>query len=489
MLFNSLQFLIFFPIVVFLYYLIPFSKRWIVLLISSYYFYMCWKPEYIILIVVSTLIDYYAALHMGKHKEKSKRKKFLLLSLFSNLGLLFAFKYFNFFNNSFGELFDSFNLMYNVPSFNLLLPVGISFYTFQTLSYSIDVYRGKKEPEKHLGIFAVYVSFFPQLVAGPIERSTTLLPQFRKKISPNYNNITNGLKLMLWGFFKKIVIADRLAVAVNNVYNNVHEHTPLAFVIATFFFAIQIYCDFSGYSDIAIGSAQVMGYNLMDNFKRPYFSKNIAEFWSRWHISLSTWFKDYLYIPLGGNRASKLRVYFNLYITFLISGIWHGANWTFIIWGSLHGFYLIFGKMTYKFRKNLSNKLFKNKFYALRKYSNIAITFIFVCFAWIFFRANNLSDSFFIIKNIILNISSFFNINVYRNTFFSLGLEAYELGIVIISILLLEAFHLLQRHQSIRYMLKNRPILIRWILYFSLILIVLLWGYSSEQTEFIYFQF
>lgn len=489
MLFNSLQFLIFFPIVVFIYYLVPFSKRWIVLLISSYYFYMCWKPEYIILIVVSTLIDYFAALQMGKHREKSKRKIFLLLSLFSNLGLLFAFKYFNFFNNSFNELFDCFNLMYNVPTFNLLLPVGISFYTFQTLSYSIDVYRGKKEPEKHLGIFAVYVSFFPQLVAGPIERSTTLLPQFRKKITPNYNNITDGLKLMLWGFFKKIVIADRLAVVVNNIYNNVHEHNTISYVVATFFFAYQIYCDFSGYSDIAIGASQVMGYNLMDNFKRPYYSKNIAEFWRRWHISLSTWFKDYLYIPLGGNKVSTYRMYFNLYITFLISGLWHGANWTFIVWGSLHGFYLVFGKSTYQLRNNLSRKILNNKFHYSRKYFNISVTFALVCLAWIFFRANNLSDGYFIITNILLSPSTFFDISNYKIAFATLGLETYELVIAFSSLVLLEAFHLLQRHSSIRHMLKSRHIFVRWSIYFIMIIIVLLWGYSSEQAEFIYFQF
>jgi alginate O-acetyltransferase complex protein AlgI len=450
---------------------------------------MCWRPEYIILIIVSTLIDYYAAIQMGKYSEKAKKKKFLLLSLFSNLGLLFAFKYFNFFNNSFNELFDSFNIMYNVPTFNLLLPVGISFYTFQTLSYSIDVYKGKKEPEKHLGIFAVYVSFFPQLVAGPIERSTTLLPQFRKKISPNYNNITDGLKLMMWGFFKKIVIADRLAVVVNNVYNNVHDHNSLSYTIATLFFAFQIYCDFSGYSDIAIGASQVMGYNLMDNFKRPYYSKNIAEFWRRWHISLSTWFKDYLYIPLGGNRVSKARIYFNLYLTFLISGIWHGANWTFVMWGSLHGFYLIFGKITYNFRTYLSQKIFNHKFNNFRQYFNIITTFILVCFAWIFFRANNLSDGFYIIKNILLNSTSLLDISSYKETFATLGLETYELVIAFVSIILLETFHLLQRHQSIRHMLRDKPLAIRWSIYFALILLVLLWGYSSEQAEFIYFQF
>ncbi len=341
MLFNSLQFLIFFPIVVSIFFLLPQKRRWILLLIASYYFYMCWKVEYIVLIIASTLIDYFVAKKMADLKEKVKRKKWLLISLLSNLGILFGFKYFNFVNANVQALFDNFNIFYGVPAFDVLLPVGISFYTFQTLSYTIDVYNGKTPVQNHLGIFAVYVSFFPQLVAGPIERSRHLLPQFYVEHKFSYDRIKYGLQQMLWGFFKKVVIADRLAIVVDGVYNNLDDYSGISLLIATIFFAFQIYCDFSGYSDIAIGSARVMGFELIDNFKRPYFSKSISEFWRRWHISLSTWFRDYLYIPLGGNRVVKWRWYYNLFITFLVSGFWHGANWTFLVWGGLHGAYLI----------------------------------------------------------------------------------------------------------------------------------------------------
>jgi D-alanyl-lipoteichoic acid acyltransferase DltB (MBOAT superfamily) len=294
---------------------------------------------------------------MSKIKSKAKRKKWLYLSLVSNLGILFGFKYFNFFSENIQLIFNQYNILYEVPFFNALLPVGISFYTFQTLSYTIDVYNNKTQAQKHLGVFAVYVSFFPQLVAGPIERSNHLLPQFFEKHEFSYSRVKSGLQKMLWGFYKKIVIADNLAILVDGVYNNIDNYSGIALIVATIFFTFQIYCDFSGYSDIAIGSARVMGFELRENFKRPYFSKSIQEFWQRWHITLSSWFKDYLYIPLGGNRVIKWKWYYNILITFLLSGLWHGANWTFIIWGGLHGSYLILA-ITFKtqkkqyFRKN-----------------------------------------------------------------------------------------------------------------------------------------
>ena len=312
MLFNSTQFIIFFPIVVSIYFLLPHRMRWFMLLTASYYFYMCWKAEYLLLILISTFIDYFAAIQMSKQSVQSKRKIYLILSLVVNLGLLFGFKYFNFFNDSLRTIFNQFNIFYDVPAFKVLLPVGISFYTFQTLSYTIDVYRGKRDPEKHLGIFALYVAFFPQLVAGPIERSTRLIPQLRKKYNFDYDRVTDGLKLMLWGFFKKVVIADRIAVIVNQVYNNPHDAAGFPFLIGTYLFAFQIYCDFSGYSDIAIGAAKIFGINLMENFRRPYFAKSIREFWQRWHISLSTWFRDYLYLSLGGSHITKWRWYYNI---------------------------------------------------------------------------------------------------------------------------------------------------------------------------------
>ena len=302
MLFNSIEFVIFFPIVVGLYFAIPYRYRWGLLLIASYYFYMCWKAEYIILIVVSTVSAYCAAILIEKQKEPSKKKIYLIFSVSINLGLLFLFKYFNFFNDSLSALFNRFNLLYDVPAFKVLLPVGISFYTFQIIGYSIDVYRGENKPEKHLGIFALYVAFFPQLVAGPIERCARLLPQFYKKYEFDYQRVTDGLKLMAWGMFKKVVIADRLAPLVSQVYDHPLDYQGITFIVATVFFSFQVYCDFSGYSDIAIGAGQVMGIKLMKNFDRPYAARSVSEFWRRWHISLSSWIRDYLFLPIALNK-------------------------------------------------------------------------------------------------------------------------------------------------------------------------------------------
>ena len=450
MLFNSLEFIIYFPIVVAFYFAITPRYRWILLLLASYYFYMCWNYKYIILIITSTIIDYIAGIHINKEKVKWRRKTYLLLSLLTNLGLLFSFKYFNFFGDSLNFIFDKINLMQHLPELNVLLPVGISFYTFQTLSYTIDVYRGAKEPERHFGKFALYVAFFPQLVAGPIERSTRLLPQMHQHFKFDYERVKNGILLMLWGFFKKVVIADRLAEYVNMVYNNTSDYGGTHYIIATIFFAFQIYCDFSGYSDIAIGSASIMGYNLMRNFKRPYLANNIREFWQRWHISLSTWFRDYLYIPLGGNRVVKWRWYYNLFITFLISGLWHGANWTFIVWGALHGFYLVFAIWTSGIRGKINTAVFgKNK--SLYNFSHIIITICLAWFAWIFFRANTIGDAFLIIKKIISQPKP---IELFNNI----------LGLVVLFIIL-HSFKILEEKvklfNKIRYFVKP----VRWILY------------------------
>ena len=490
MLFNSIEFVFFFPIVVILYFITPHKYRWIFLLAASYYFYMCWKAEYIILIILSTIIDYFAGIMMEKAETISKKRNYLILSLVSNLGLLFSFKYFNFFNTSLQPIFDNFNIFYNSPSFNLLLPVGISFYTFQTLSYSIDVFRGERKAEHHLGYFALYVSFFPQLVAGPIERSTTLLPQFRKKHEFDSQRVSNGLKLMLWGFFKKVVIADRLAILVNHIYNDVYSYEGFPLLLATYFFAFQIYCDFSGYSDIAIGAAQVLGYDLMDNFKRPYFSKSISEFWKRWHISLSTWFRDYLYIPLGGNKVAKWRWYLNLFLTFLISGLWHGANWTFVIWGAIHGFYLIFAIWT----KNITDKIYQlfalTKNSKRKKYIDVLITFHLVLFAWIFFRANSFSDASYILTHLFpLNIGEFIStITSTGGTQALLGLTKRGLVLAFLSLGFMELIHLFQRHRKMRQFLSDKPLIVRWSIYYALIIAIISFGEFSLQ-EFIYFQF
>ncbi len=480
MLFNSLEFIIFFPIVVAAYFAMPSRFRWILLLVASYYFYMCWNYKYIILIVFSTLVDYFAALQMGKTQIRWRRRLLLVMSLFSNLGLLFFFKYYNFFSENVNAVSEQFNLFSQMPAYQFLLPVGISFYTFQTLSYTIDVYWGKKEPEKHLGIFALYVSFFPQLVAGPIERSTRLLPQFYKVYTFNYERIRNGIVLMVWGFFKKVVIADRLAEYVNQVYNHPHDYGGLQDVIATFFFGSQIYCDFSGYSDIAIGSAMILGYDLMTNFRRPYLSRSIREFWQRWHISLSTWFRDYLYIPLGGNRVVKWRWYYNLFITFLVSGLWHGANWTFVIWGALHGAYLVLAIITQPSRDRLARKSGLYRIPHLNNFINLAWTFVLVYFAWIFFRANSLSDALLIIGN-ILDFQTWggaIQLFHFRADFY---LSFILIGILILIEILWEKYQLIER-------LQTQTRLLKWTLMIVIIMSIFILG-KWDQNDFLYFQF
>ncbi|MFH0923455.1 MAG: MBOAT family O-acyltransferase [Candidatus Falkowbacteria bacterium] len=482
MLFNSLHFLIFFPIIVFLYFAIPHKYRWILLLAASYYFYMSWNAKYAILLIISTIVDYSAALLMGKTEENATRRKYLFASLAANLGLLFVFKYLNFFSSSLNNILLSFNSPLDIPHLNILLPVGISFYTFQTLSYTIDVYRGKIQPEKHLGIFAVYVSFFPQLVAGPIERAKNLLPQFFVNHEFDYKRVTDGLKIMLWGFFLKMVIADRLAALVNEVYNNIYSYSGLPLLLATYFFAFQIYCDFAGYSFIAIGAAKIMGYNLMDNFRRPYFSQSISEFWKRWHISLSTWFKDYLYIPLGGNRTAKYRWYLNLFIVFLVSGFWHGANWTFIFWGALHGFYLVFSIFTAGLRKKIVEFTGIVKFPKVYKIIKVLITFHLVLIGWIFFRANSLADAFYALSHLFIDFSSGLSAVLPKLSFY----QDILLGAA--AILFMEFIHLLQERRGMRQFLDSKPLLVRWAVYYLIIFGILLFG-VFEETPFIYFQF
>jgi D-alanyl-lipoteichoic acid acyltransferase DltB (MBOAT superfamily) len=361
---------------------------------------MNWQPVYAFLISFSILTTWVCGILLDKSEITNQRKIYLTISLIINFGILFFFKYFNFINTSVFSALEYFHIRWEVPNLDVLLPVGISFYTFQAVGYTIDVYRKEIKPEKHIGIYALFVTFFPQLVAGPIERSKNLLPQFREIKKCTTENLSSGFKLVLWGFFLKIVLADRLGLYVDAVFNNVDQHTGTSHALASFFFAFQIYGDFAGYSLIAIGVAKMMSFNLMTNFRRPYFARSITTFWSRWHISLSTWFKDYLYIPLGGNRVNKSRRHFNLFITFFISGIWHGANFTFVIWGALHGLYSIIEKGLGLKRKNINNKI------SIKVILNIIITFILVDFAWIFFRANSLSDVWIIISKIFTTFGS-----------------------------------------------------------------------------------
>ena len=465
MIFNSLHYIVFLFLIILAYWNIPHKYRWILLLIGSYYFYMCWRVEYIVLIILSTGVDYYCGRKMGQISIKKKRKPYLYISLLSNLSILFFFKYANFFTTNLNEVTGT-----SIPILKVLLPMGISFYTFQTMSYSIDIYNGKLKPEQNMGIFALFVTFFPQLVAGPIERAGNLLDQFKIKKEWSWVLFRSGLRLVLWGFFKKVVIADRLAIIVDEIYNHPDEYKGFALVVGTVFFAFQIYCDFSAYSDIARGSARMMGFHLMKNFDTPYFSKSLGEFWRRWHISLSTWFRDYIYIPLGGNRVVKWRWYYNLIITFVISGIWHGANWTFLIWGFLHGLYLIIE--TFFTIKS------KNKFMSVLK---ILTVFTVVCVGWIFFRANSVHDAFYIVTH----LTSGLDLSFVKSDIDSL----YNYLIIGSTLPMLLIIEYLSKKKNILEILNSQPAMIRWSGYWAFILIILFGGMFVNPSTFIYFQF
>lgn len=476
MLFNSFQFLYFFIVVTSLYFILPHNKRWLLLLVSSCYFYMAFVPIYILILAFTIFVDYYAAIFIEKSHGK-RRKTYLVCSLIANIGVLCIFKYYNFIDSNLSFLLHGFGLSNPLPYLSILLPIGLSFHTFQAMSYTIEVYRGNQQAEKHFGIYSLYVMFYPQLVAGPIERPQNLLHQFREKHDPDYKRVVDGLKLMLWGFFKKLVIADRLALYVNAVYNNSEHHNGMSLLVATIFFAFQIYCDFSGYSDIAIGAARVMGFKLMTNFNRPYFSKSIAEFWKRWHISLSTWFKDYLYIPLGGNRVAMPRWFFNLFIVFLISGLWHGANWTYIIWGGINGLYLVMAIITQKWSDKFTNLTRLNKLPLVNNFFQVIITFCLICFAWIFFRANSLPQALDIIEKIASFNGSIYNLNS----------SVFLFSVSAIAFLLLVEFKREYFNNLFSFTYSNHW-LIRNLYYAFLITIIILAG-VFDGGEFIYFQF
>ena len=392
MLFNTFQFGIFFVVVWLLFLLTRGIARKVILLIASYYFYMCWSTRYIWVIWGITLIDYVAGLQIEKAEQPRRRRLYLGLSLFCNLSLLVIFKYFNFLTGSLRATTHLFGLEYNPPLLAIILPVGLSFHTFQAMSYTIEVYRGRVPAEKNLLEYALYVAFFPQMVAGPIERPYELLPQFHREPKVSIDGVQAGLVQALWGLFKKMVVADNVADFVKLTYASPRHYDGAALILATLLFSIQIYCDFSGYTDIALGLARMMGYELRINFMQPYFSRSVGEFWRRWHISLSTWFRDYLYIPLGGNRVTLSRHYANLMITFVVSGLWHGANWTFVAWGFLHGVYLIVAQATAPFTA---------RFGKLPYFFKVVVTFSLVTFAWIFFRASTLGDAWFIATHLL----------------------------------------------------------------------------------------
>ncbi len=474
MLFNSFDFLLFFPIVCILFFLSPHKYRWLILLLASCYFYMYFIPVYIFILAGTIVVDYFAGILIEKSKGK-ERKYYLIISLISNILVLAVFKYYNFILDNLTAILESVGLHNHLSYLSILLPVGLSFHTFQAMSYTIEVYRGNQKAEKHFGIYALYVMFFPQLVAGPIERPQNVIHQFHKKINFNLSNFAKGSKLMLWGFFIKVVVADRLSVYVNAVYSNVDHHSGITLLLATLFFSIQIYCDFAGYSYIAIGSAKILGFDLMTNFNRPYFAKSISEFWKRWHISLSTWFRDYLYFPLGGNKVAKYRWYFNLFIVFLVSGIWHGANWTFVIWGALNGFYLIFAIVTQRYRNVINNFLGLNKNKYVFSFIQIITTFLLSSFAWIFFRANNVNDAFTIIHKISMGLTS--DLFVKFDVFFAV--------LIGLSILFLKEIR--EEYFTNKFEFIRNPSL-RVLVFSTLIILILLLG-VFDSGQFIYFQF
>lgn len=479
MLFNSLQFLVFFSIVTATYFALPHRRRWQLLLIASCYFYMVLVPEYILILFFLIIVDYCAGLLLERTSGHTRRL-ILVLSLIANVGMLGVFKYFNFFNTNLHVIFNLFGLHDTISNLNLVLPIGLSFHTFQSMSYTIEVYRGRYPAEHHIGIYALYVLFYPQMVAGPIERPGNLLRQFHQEQSFDYQRVSDGLKLMVWGLFKKVVIADRLALLVNHIYDHPSTTSGLPLVIATYAFSFQIYCDFSGYSDIAIGAAKVMGIRLMNNFNRPYYSKSIAEFWRRWHISLSSWFRDYVYISMGGNRVPRPRWYFNLFVVFLVSGLWHGANWTFVIWGALHGFYLIFSIVTQNFRQWFVRLIRLDRSPWIQKFVGVFITFHLVTFSWILFRAKSVQDAWYVITHL-----GFAN---PAGSLANLGLGTLDLVIAALSIVVLESVHLLQRRIPIIERLRIQPVWSRWAFYVTAVLAILMFG-EFISLDFIYFQF
>jgi len=478
MLFNSIDFALFLPLVFILYWFATKKNLKLqnaLIVIASYVFYGWWDWRFLSLIIFSTLVDYTIGIYLGKETNKNKRKILLWISILVNLGFLGYFKYYNFFLDNFISAFSFFGHPINARSLNIILPVGISFYTFQTLSYSIDVYRKKLEPTADIISFAAFVSFFPQLVAGPIERATNLLPQFYKKRHFNYSRAVDGLRQILWGLFKKVVIADNCAAIVNTIFDNHQDYSGSTLLLGAIFFAFQIYGDFSGYSDIAIGTARLFGFNLKQNFAFPYFSRDIAEFWRRWHISLSTWFRDYLYIPLGGSRGSKSKVIRNVFIIFIVSGFWHGANWTFIIWGALNAIYFLPLLLANKNRNHIEVVAFNKKYPSIKTLLNILLTFGLTTLAWIFFRAENINHAFQYIKGICN--TSLFSIPEIRPT---------DLIILLISFIGIEWLGRRNQYALETFGLKwKTPIRIC----FYYVLIFLIFWFSGNDQTFIYFQF
>lgn len=493
MLFNSLNFLIFFPLVCLAYYIIPHRLRYLFLLGCSYYFYMCWNPKYALLMLTSTAITYVSGLLLERAKGKGTAIKnwVVALSFTSNLAILFFFKYYGFAANSLMKLLGMANIQLTLPAFDVVLPVGISFYTFQALSYTMDVYRGEIYAERNFFKYALFVSFFPQLVAGPIERSKNLLIQINERHYFDFDRVRSGLILMGYGYFQKIVLSEYLGRVVDAVYNTQDQRTGFQLLIASILFAFQIYCDFGSYSNIAIGAARVMGFRLMENFNTPYFSRTVAEFWRRWHISLSTWFRDYLYIPLGGNRKGRIRKYFNLMVVFLVSGLWHGASWHYVIWGGLNGAFQVIGDLLKPVKKAYRNITHVDETSASHKVFQTIVTFLLVDFSWIFFRADGFRRAMEIIKRILgIMGGKWFT---WGDNLAAMGLTLGMRNVLVVSLGLLCIVDLFKYHKVnlIEWILKQRWWL-RWSLYLAVIFGILIYGIYGpgyDASAFIYFQF
>ncbi len=493
MLFNSLEFLIFFPIVVAIYFIIPRKIRYIWLLITSYYFYMGWNAKYALLIATSTIITYLSGIMMWKFKEEWIRKLTVAVSFITNLGILMFFKYFDFILDNINAVLGNMGVELVSNPFDIILPVGISFYTFQALSYTMDVYRGDIEPEKNPLRYALFVSFFPQLVAGPIERSKNLLTQLRNcdKIKLwNYERVANGVVTMVWGMFMKMVIADRVAIFVNAVYDNLHAVGTVETIAAAVAFSLQIYCDFASYSTIAIGAAKVMGFELMENFNTPYFSSTIQEFWRRWHVSLSSWFKDYLYIPLGGNRKGTVRKYANLMITFLVSGLWHGASWNFVIWGFLNGFYQVLGSITRPYRDGFKKICGVKTEVFSHKFGQILFTFALTTLTWVFFRATTIEEAFYFFERM-----TYWNPWVIFNEgLFAFGLDRVEMNVLLVGVVILILIDLLRyiKKKQFSDFMMEQNLWFRWVVVMFMIMACIVYGVygvNFDSSQFIYFQF
>ena len=483
MTFNSWEFLIFYPIVAALYFLLPKKMKWPLLLIASYYFYAFYQADLLFLIILTTAVSFFMS-HLIERTEKASLKKlYLSLTLVVCLGVLFFYKYFNFLGTSVAGIISLFGKEPPSLVLDLVLPVGISFYTFQTLSYVIDVYRGQVKTEKNFFFYALFVTFFPQLVAGPIERPSNLIPQLKEAHAPTRANFVRGGKQMLLGFFKKICVADLVASYVSAVYNSPDQATAPSIIIATLMFAVQIYCDFSGYTDIATGCARIMGIKLMKNFDHPYSATSVKEFWARWHISLSGWFRDYLYIPLGGSRRSPLRNMLNVFIVFLVSGLWHGANWTFVVWGALHGLYRVVGTLTLDKRNALISRTGLKTDSPLVVGVRRVVTFLLVCLAWVFFRANSISDAFTLLGALFTRSASL------GSAFASMQLDTVSILLVIFAV---ATMILIDRAVSYDEV-DSSDILTRdgaFIYYvFAVMFVWLLLLSRGQSSTFIYFQF